>query len=1007
IDGAFDLGLAGATGNEVDGAIGPSVNNLTVSAGSLTAGSIDIDGKLQAGSRDGDGKVLVASSVSTGTLAAAAVDVTGNLTTTGAATSKAGVKVSGDATLGGAVTAKGGDVVLGDAAADKVTLTANSTLTASGKVDVAGSIDGAFDLGLAGATGNEVDGAIGPSVNNLTVSAGSLTAGSIDITGNLTSASAVTTTVGAINVDGKVDAESTLTAKTGVKVGGTSELGGNVTADGGSVVLGDTLEDSVTLTSNVTLEASEQVSIAGNVSSEKAVGETGYDLTLSAADVIDDGKVVKAGSTIEGSVSPEPAAPLVKVNNLTVSAGSLTAGSIDITGNLTSAAAVATTVEAINVGGNVDAESTLTAKTGVKVGGTSELGGAVTATAGDVALTGAVTLTGDVTLTATAGAVTAGGDIDGDFNLGLAGVNGNAVTGAIGPTVNAVTVTAGDLTVGSMDIDGNLAAAANVTTGGALTAAAVDVTGDLTAGGAVTAEGGVINVGGNVDAESTLTAKTGVKVGGTSEFGGAVTATAGDVDLTGAVTLTNDVTVAGKNVTFGSTVDSAAGTLHSLTVNSSNDGVTTFNGAIGATDRLSALTTNADGTVRINTGIVNVNGNSATFNDAVILGADLTIDESGDGAVTFNSTVDSAPDSHHTLTVKTKAGEIVFEKAVGATTKLGDVTLTSQGMTTIKDKMDVAGTLTVNTKLAEIQEFGVVDADEVKITADSVEIEGFVFANKVEIATESAKIQEFGVVDADEVKITANSAEIEGLVAATNKVHITADSAEIEGLVGANKVEMTTESVKIQEFGVVDADEVKIETKSAEIQGAVTAGNKVEITANDGGNVKGTGSIEANELRLTLNGGTFTSDGEGAFNIKGTEKVYVGAKDHSRLPPAANGLWVVTDGDASTIFEPNGVILGLVIHKGTLRLAQDEVMNEFTRENAFLALVREMKSRNGVFDAAYFIHSYMSLRDVVALGLIDFLNYGVARINYNTDEWPPGVDIDEQVGVASDQFRAR
>src|SRR5205085_11346456 len=62
-----------------------------------------------------------------------------------------------------------------------------------------------------------------------------------------------------------------------------------------------------------------------------------------------------------------------------------------------------------------------------------------------------------------------------------------------------------------------------------------------------------------------------------------------------------------------------------LTVNSNNNGTTTFVGIVGGTGLLSNLTTNADGTTRIGANIsTNITSGDQTFNDAVVLTNDIT-----------------------------------------------------------------------------------------------------------------------------------------------------------------------------------------------------------------------------------------------------------------------------------------------------------------------------------------------------------------------------------------------
>ena len=92
---------------------------------------------------------------------------------------------------------------------------------------------------------------------------------------------------------------------------------------------------------------------------------------------------------------------------------------------------------------------------------------------------------------------------------------------------------------------------------------------------------------------------------------------------------------ANGNITFNSTLDSAAAETNSLLVNTS--GTTTFNGQVGNTDRLSTLTTDAGGSTVINTSSIQTVSDQ-TYNDAVKLDTNTTLDSNASGNITFNST---------------------------------------------------------------------------------------------------------------------------------------------------------------------------------------------------------------------------------------------------------------------------------------------------------------------------------------------------------------------------------
>ncbi|MBT7060228.1 MAG: hypothetical protein HN976_34345, partial [Lentisphaerae bacterium] len=200
------------------------------------------------------------------------------------------------------------------------------------------------------------------------------------------------------------------------------------------------------------------------------------------------------------------------------------------------------------------------------------------------------------------------------------------------------------------------------------------------------------------------------------------------------------------------------------------------------------------------------------------------------------------------------------------------------------------------------------------------------------------------------------------------------------------------------------------ETEDVTVTGAIVASGVVSVTIEGTGGLVGAGgSIDANTLQLYLAGGTVSGDGAGgAFKIEGVPRVEIGAPDGAVLS-GVDGLWSVTSGDDDTKFFPlgDGNILGLVLHNGSLKLAPADVMSEFARESSFLSTVRQMKSRNGVFDPTYFIHSFMSLRDVFAVSVIDFLNFGEVTISYNRDDWPPALEIEGWQRDRNEAYRRR
>ena len=193
--------------------------------------------------------------------------------------------------------------------------------------------------------------------------------------------------------------------------------------------------------------------------------------------------------------------------------------------------------------------------------------------------------------------------------------------------------------------------------------------------------------------------------GGKIELSANVSTDNGAITFTGAVELLGDVTVdsdsAGGDIKFTSTVDSASGGNRTLTVDAGS-GEVAFEGAVGATTALASLTVDGGeidldtvattGAIDIEGTDINLNGASyksengvVKFTGPVDLHADVTVESDVDGSsaaggnITFTSTVDSTTISgvrNRTLTVNAGSGEVAFEGAVGATTKLSELAVT-------------------------------------------------------------------------------------------------------------------------------------------------------------------------------------------------------------------------------------------------------------------------------------------------------------------------------------------
>jgi len=322
--------------------------------------------------------------------------------------------------------------------------------------------------------------------------------------------------------------------------------------------------------------------------------------------------------------------------------GTLAGGGFDLT--ISGGGAFAAAVSGLDVflADRIDTESTLSA-TSVTVTGASDLGGDVTTTKTQV-YTGAVLLTGDVVFqssgTGSDGDITFGSTLDGGF---------------------AATVTTAGTTTFEGDVGQGPALTSLTTDGGGMT---VIDTANVTAG--------TIDFQDNVSIAQTTT------VTGTASvnFGGTIAGMAGSESLT---------VVSSGTATFADTISN----LDDVTVDAA--GLTTFLGDIDITGDLSTIGGNV---TKIDT--ASITAGTVNFSDAVELCQDLTIRAD---SITFGSTLDEAAGavgSDLTLTItnpNAATGDIMFVNAVGGTTALDSLTITTANDVTFQSTVRLVGNL--------------------------------------------------------------------------------------------------------------------------------------------------------------------------------------------------------------------------------------------------------------------------------------------------------------------------
>lgn len=375
----------------------------------------------------------------------------------------------------------------------------------------------------------------------------------------------------------------------------------------------------------------------------------------------------------------------VTIQNAATSGGSFNGASPNVfTPNADNAVVDRNTIEASLNGGT--SVTITTGTTGTQAGNitvqdtiTKTAGGAATLTLTATAATGVVSLLAAISSTVGALTVTMSGlriDVGANITTNGGNINFNSPTAlTAGVTLNTG---AGNTTFAS-------------TLNGAQ-ALAINSTGTTTFTGIV---------GGTTPISSIIT-----DAGGSTAINGGAFTTSGAAGqvYNDAVTVNANTTFTANNsgaITFNSTLDSFSTTSRNVAFNTA--GVTTFNGAVGVTRTLSTFTTDAAGSTVMNGGTIST-ASTQTYNDAVTLGADTTLNATNSNVV-FASTLDRDV-SASALTINAGSGAITLTGNVGAGVNgaLGALALNSTGVTSITGALagaslttNAGGSTTLNT----------------------------------------------------------------------------------------------------------------------------------------------------------------------------------------------------------------------------------------------------------------------------------------------------------------------
>lgn len=645
---AITVGAISARGSASGGG-----NNSGGSGGAVTidarnaAPSIALTGAVDTRGGDGTGtgnagtgglvRLRTAAGGSVTSTAAATINTTGGRGQTGGAVTVSGIAAAdtlASVNLAGAITTNGGltaaSGTLGGKNAGAVAI-GSATTIAVGPITARGSNAGA-------AIGNNNVGGNGGAVGVTRAGTASTMTfnGMIDTRGGNSSGTGNTGNGGAVTIDGGAAPNvGTVAFAAGAGIdtrGGRGQTGGNV-------IIRDA--------SSVTFDPTASIDTSGGTG--VTTGKNAGTVTMTAGIT---GPVALGAVTTRGSAAVAANSAGGNGGNVAVtSVGATLAGAVDTRGGDGTGTAAGGTSGTITVNGGAGPVTSTAAGTLTTRGARGSNGANVTVS---TALAGSISLDG---------AIDAGG--------------GNPATGQAGRAGGAVSVTGGDVRVGAITTDGAGAAAGNGGNAGTITLDATDATPVITLAGSLSARGG--------DA-------AGVGTGGTGA----------NITLPDPVRLDADVTIdvrggaggapAVRNVNFQSTVDAASATPRALVVNAA--GTTAFGGAVGGTNALASLTTDAGGTTAVNGGAVTTTG-AQTYNDAVTLGAATTFTSTASGNVTFNSTLNSAG-ANRAVTVNT-AGTTTFGAAVGGVLALASLTTDAAGTTAINGgSVRTAGAQTYN-----------------------------------------------------------------------------------------------------------------------------------------------------------------------------------------------------------------------------------------------------------------------------------------------------------------------
>ena len=173
-----------------------------------------------------------------------------------------------------------------------------------------------------------------------------------------------------------------------------------------------------------------------------------------------------------------------------------------------------------------------------------------------------------------------------------------------------------------------------------------------------------------------------------------LTAGGAPITLSGSVVLNANVTIDAGNadITFGGTIISSSSTARVLIVDAGTDSVY-FNGSLGATNPLAAITVSGDTEIQLG-GNITTNSGLVTFNAPVTLNRNVTI-ATGSGGVVFGTAVLNGVDSDSSSTPRqltvSGTGAVTFNGKVGDTIPLAGMVISSSGAISVGGDVTTSG----------------------------------------------------------------------------------------------------------------------------------------------------------------------------------------------------------------------------------------------------------------------------------------------------------------------------